>query len=464
MKKRLQKFDTGILIILDILAVIIAGFISENMAIQISFGEYLKTHTEVLYIIFPFLITTYLFDLYYPLKDFRRYRTIVTLMLAVFLFAVIVIVIDAVGSLIGHPPIHNRWPFLIFFLLLLFLSVATRVVFSLLRKRIFGRNAIIVGSSEISTLLLDCIAEEEKRGNKFVFRILGYVADNGAKITHFSLPRLGSMEQIPEIRARHDISLLIYALDTLGDSEINELIVREKLKGAHLISAVGLYESIAGRIPYAHIDSAWLIEECLRGNKFTQNKLKNLVDKVLGAVLLVLSFPLIFLCAIVMKLASAGPVFFAQERIGRFGKPFTIYKLRTMQESGEAQPDSTEGWHDRQESRITRLGALLRRCHLDEFPQFFNVLKGDMSLVGPRPEMEMFIRACEDEIPFYRLRLDVKPGITGWAQVAFRHTSSLDAYKEKFEYELYYLSHLSLRFDLEILARTIFILLFKPSR
>jgi lipopolysaccharide/colanic/teichoic acid biosynthesis glycosyltransferase len=257
---------------------------------------------------------------------------------------------------------------------------------------------------------------------------------------------------------------MIYAMDTLGKPEVAELIVHEWLLGIPLVSALGLYEGITGRMPYQCINATSLIEECLRNNRFTQIRIKSLLDRTIGALLLLLCLPIMLVCALLIKRESSGPVFFTQQRIGKFGKPFTMYKLRTMRPASHDQPAEAEGWHHAQEARITESGRFLRRFHLDELPQLFNVVKGDMSLVGPRPEMEIFIRMCEKEIPFYRLRLDVKPGITGWAQVAFRHTSRLESYREKFEYDLYYLSHLSLGFDLDILVRTVSVLYSNPSR
>lgn len=191
---------------------------------------------------------------------------------------------------------------------------------------------------------------------------------------------------------------------------------------------------------------------------------EKLIDRVLGFLLLCLSLPVVAVCGYLIKRESPGPILFTQQRIGQQGQPFTIYKLRTMRPVDQHDHATAEGWHHTQEARITSVGRFLRRTHLDELPQLINVVKGDMSLVGPRPEMEIFIKACEETIPFYRLRLDVKPGMTGWAQVAFRHTSTLEGYRDKFEYDLYYLSHLSLRFDLEILARTAFVLFLKTGR
>ncbi len=464
MKKRFQKFDGLIHTVLDICSLLVAGFLSESLSHGGSLYRFAGSPLETIHASAIYVFIAYIFDLYYPLRDFRSYRSIVRLMVAVGVFALIIVMIDALRTTIGHPSYSGSGQFIGFLLLLFAFSYSARLVMSFLRKQVFVRNAIIIGDTKTARLLMECITEEQRTGRSLGFSVVGYVADDATHAPHNSLSHLGKLSEIATVRERKDVSLMIYALDSFENPEINELIVHERLRGIPLISAVGLYEAITGRIPHGYVNAAWLIEECLRSNRFTQVNMKNLMDRALGVFLLLLSVPVLAICAYLVKRESPGPAFFTQQRIGKFGKPFTIYKFRTMRPAEEAGSAVAEGWHQQQEARITNLGRLLRRTHLDELPQLFNVVLGDMSLVGPRPEMEIFIRACEHEIPFYRLRLDVKPGLTGWAQVAFRHTSNLDAYREKFEYELYYLSHLSLQFDLEILARTLFVVFFKPSR
>jgi lipopolysaccharide/colanic/teichoic acid biosynthesis glycosyltransferase len=353
-------------------------------------------------------------------------------------FGCILVLIDRLHIHLEHRPYHDRIQLLNFLGLLLVFSYSSRMGLSFLRKGVFVRQALLIGDTPMAHLLIDCVAAERQKGHFLGFKLAGYVADDLGEAGRHTLRYLGRLDEIPALRKQHEISLLIYALDTVGNFAANESIVHERLLGIPLISAVGLYEAITGRVPHQHIDAAWLIEECLRSNRFAQVRLKNLLDKTLGTLLLLASLPILLVSAILIALESRGPVLFTQQRIGKFGRPFTIYKLRTMTRARGADPSAdAEDWHHHQEARITRLGRFFRRTHIDELPQLFNVLKGDMSLVGPRPEMEIFIKTCENAIPFYRLRLDVKPGITGWAQVAYRHTSSLAAYKVKFEYDLY---------------------------
>lgn len=465
MRKRFQRHDGAIQALLDIFSLLASGFLSEVLSSNITFAEYIRGHFTVLYLILPFIAIAFVFDLYYTVRDFRHYRAAIRLLVAITIFSLILLVIGQVQGGIGHPIFHSSSQFWVFTGLLILFTYLSRLALSLFRFQVFIRNAIIIGDTPASRLLMRSIAHELQAGHLLGFNTIGYVAEKPSAEAPRELDYLGKPLDISDIRRKRDVTLMIYALDSRANHKVNELLVRERLSGVHLISAVGLYQAITGRVPHQLIDAGWLIEECLRSNRFAQAHLKKLLDKAVALFLGVLSLPVLLVAMILIRRESPGPAIFRQERIGKHGQPFTMYKLRTMREAGtECGIRDPEKWHDRQEARITAIGQCLRRTHIDEIPQLWNVLKGDMSLVGPRPEMEMFINASEGEIPFYRLRLDVKPGLTGWAQVAFRHTSDLAAYQEKFEYDLYYLSHRSLQLDLEIIARTVFTMLFKRSR
>lgn len=169
-----------------------------------------------------------------------------------------------------------------------------------------------------------------------------------------------------------------------------------------------------------------------------------------GSLALVLMLPLI---ALLIVLDSPGPVFYSQERIGYHGKPFRIFKFRTMY--ARAEDPGQAIWANKQDKRITRSGRVMRAIHLDELPQVFNILRGEMSLIGPRPEREAFISELERQIPLYRYRLTVKPGLTGWAQVQYHYASSIEDSRIKLQYDLYYIEHQTRKLDMHILAKTI---------
>ena len=445
------------LVLLDILCIVS----SLSLSLMISCRqEYLVCLISRNPYILPFIISItisafYVFDLYFIAKDFRRFHQIINIFTALGITLPILLLINYFDK---TTELGKRVLFIHTILMLLFTTIV-RSLYSAFHKQYFLKNAIVVGEAHIIRLLPKLLRGENTDEWKHGIRLMGYVAEkNGDNHKSYkAMPCLGAMDAIGQIIASHSPELIIYATDIYGNANINELLIKEKMGGRYLVSAVGLYEAISGRVPYENISSSWLIEDCLRGNKFVAVKVKRLFDIVIGGILLLTSMPVIMLCGVIIKLESKGPALFKQKRIGKLGKPFTIYKLRTMRYSAAQSTSGQRGWgnlYKQNRNKITRFGGFLRRHHMDELPQFFNVVRGDMSIVGPRPEMEIFIKRCEKRIPFYRLRLSIKPGITGWAQVWYMHTSTLAGYKRKFEYDLYYLANVSLKFDIEIIART----------
>ena len=194
------------------------------------------------------------------------------------------------------------------------------------------------------------------------------------------------------------------------------------------------------------------------GRTSVTRTVKRAMDVTLALLFLVLGFPLFLAIAIAIRLESRGSIFFRQDRMGQAGKIFRPLKFRTMVEGAEAETGPV--WAAENDPRVTRVGRLLRRSRLDEFPQIINVLKGDMSFVGPRPERPHFVAMLQQQIPYYHQRLSVKPGITGWAQVRYRYGSTVEDAAQKLEYELYYIKNMSVFLDLLILLSTMQIVLF----
>jgi exopolysaccharide biosynthesis polyprenyl glycosylphosphotransferase len=189
-----------------------------------------------------------------------------------------------------------------------------------------------------------------------------------------------------------------------------------------------------------------------------EKRLKRISDVVISLIILLLTIPLYILFAIAIKIDSKGPVLFKQERIGMNSKEFNIYKFRSMYLDAEKHTGPV--WSTKDDPRVTRVGKILRKLRIDEIPQFFNVLKGEMSLVGPRPERKYFVEMLAQQLPYYKRRLKVRPGITGWAQVKHKYDESIEDVKVKLRYDLFYIENMSLRMDLKILARTLLVILF----
>jgi len=233
--------------------------------------------------------------------------------------------------------------------------------------------------------------------------------------------------------------------------EISSALLECRLLGVVVEDAIDLYQRLHGKMWLEALDPSRLV--FAEGFRITPVylRLKRVLDLACAVVLLIVAAPVMAVIALAIRLESPGPALFRQERVGQFGKPFVLFKFRSMRQDAEK---AGPRWASANDPRATRLGRLLRKTHLDEIPQAFNVLRGDLSFVGPRPERPCFVEMLRDEIPFYDLRHYVKPGITGWAQICYPYADSVEDSYEKHQYDLYYGRNVSLALDLKILART----------
>jgi exopolysaccharide biosynthesis polyprenyl glycosylphosphotransferase len=254
---------------------------------------------------------------------------------------------------------------------------------------------------------------------------------------------------------------IVVTSEALDDPHMADLLAGLSLSGVRVVRPHEFYERTMRRASLDDVDESWfLFNRPLRARR-TYAAIKRVTDIVaglIGSLLVCLIVPII---ALLISLDDGGPVFFRQERIGRGRRPFLIWKFRTMREDAELDGPA---WAVPNDARVTRIGRLLRRTRLDELPQFFNVLKGDMALVGPRPERPEFVRLLERAVPFYQRRHLMRPGITGWATVRFGYGDSITDKWRSHEYDLYYLKHRSPLLDLEILARTVVVMLLRKGQ
>lgn len=339
---------------------------------------------------------------------------------------------------------------LYFFFSLVLLSCKRVVLRKTLRHfRKLGYNrkhVLILGSGAMALKYLKAILAEPEFG----FYAVGYVSESPSE-NDWDLAHLGRFDQLEKLIERHRPDEVVAAVEAEDYPRMRSIIAACEKTGTKL-SVIPLYAEFMppnpqfdelGGIPLMNIRRIPLDNW---GNAF----LKRAVDIVGSALLLLITSPLMLFCAIGVKLSSPGPVFFRQERVGRGKKPFFMYKFRSMRVNDTANT----AWSENRDDRKTRFGSFLRKCSLDEFPQFFNVLKGDMSLVGPRPEIPFFVDQFKEEVPLYMVKHQVRPGITGWAQVnGFRGDTSI---KGRIEHDIYYIEHWSFLFDLKILFITLF--------
>lgn len=256
------------------------------------------------------------------------------------------------------------------------------------------------------------------------------------------------------------IDTLIVAENLEKNSSLSQTLYQCLPARINFLSLSLAYEIICEKIPLSNIAHTWFLENLREGEKALYDKIKRLIDVILAFFIILFTLPLWLLIALAVKLKDRGPVFYFQERIGRDGKIFLLMKFRSMKQ--EAEKETGAVWAKKEDPRITGVGKFLRQSHFDEIPQMINVLKGDISLTGPRPERPEFVKKLEKEIPHYHIRHLIKPGFTGWAQIKFRYGRSIMDSFEKFQYDLFYLKNRSFLLDLKILLKT-FQLFFKKD-
>jgi len=255
-----------------------------------------------------------------------------------------------------------------------------------------------------------------------------------------------------------NIRKIVVALTEKRGALPTKELVKCRVNGIEIIEGASFYEMLTGKFIVEQINPAWLIFSEGFYKSRARRFLKRTTDIILSIVLLILLSPLILITAILIKVDSKGPVIFSQERLGKNKKTYLIYKFRSMVSDAEKQ--SGPVWAEDNDSRVTRVGRVIRKWRMDEIPQLWNVLKGDMSFVGPRPEREFFVKKLEDIIPYFTERFSVKPGITGWAQVSYGYGASVKDAIEKLNYDLFYIKNMSIFLDFMIIMRTIKIVLF----
>ena len=328
-----------------------------------------------------------------------------------------------------------------------------RLVFAWLTSRIAPRERLlIVGTNPAA---IELARELDDRRHQLGVEIVGF-ADSGTEQTGRTvLGRcVGAIEDVPSMIRQHGADRIVVALsDARGALPMDRLLdirLRTGVAFDHLASA---YESYTGKIALETLRPSWFVfSNGFRRSPWLQVA-KRAADLALSIVGLVVTAPLMFAAAAIVKLTSPGAAFYQQTRIGLNGRAFTIYKLRTMQTDAEAATGPV--WSAVNDARITPFGRILRRTRVDELPQLVNVLRGDMSVVGPRPERPEFVARLTAAIPFFSQRHVVKPGLTGWAQVRYPYAASVEDTIEKLQYDLYYIKNLSFWLDLRILAETV---------
>ena len=341
------------------------------------------------------------------------------------------------------------------------LIVSWRFFYALILSRgIFNQKIILLGSGTLAQNIFDEIIQRKDSGYTIALNVQDALEDSNVLCDQIEAEIICKKDYdgLCELADQLNIKKIVVAIkERRGKLPLKEL-VKCRVKGIDIIEGTSFYEMLAGKLMVDQINPAWIIFSKGFYKSLTRRFIKRTLDLMLSVSMIILFLPLIIVTAVLIKIDSTGPVLFSQERVGMNKKPYLLYKFRSMVEDAEKQ--SGPVWASDNDKRTTRVGKVIRKWRIDEIPQLWNVLKGDMSFVGPRPEREFFVNKLQLIVPYYVERFSVKPGITGWAQVCYSYGASVDDAVEKLNYDLFYIKNMSVFMDLMIILRTIKIVIF----
>jgi len=437
---------------LFILGMVVLGaylrFLSDPGTISTYEGLFPKT----LLIVALVQLCLYYFDLY----DLRIFRSNLELSIRLLQSLGVSSILLAAIYYLFPVVIIGRGIFLISLIFMGMVIIFWRILYNhILRTKKLDQKIMIIGTGPLAKNIAKDIIEQGDTG----FSVIGFITDSpgrvGEKLINPTV--VGDQSQILDLVTRESVDRIIVALEEMRGKFPETQLLDCKVKGIAIEEGIEFYEHLTGRLQVENLRPSILIFS----DGFRKSKLTVWVKRVTGFTLsligLALLFPLILIVSILIKIDSRGPVFYKQERVGENGKVFKLLKFRSMVQNAEVNGPV---WAIEDDARITRIGCWIRKWRLDEIPQMLNVLKGDMSFVGPRPERPFFVEQLKKEIPYYNQRFSVKPGITGWAQIKYRYGASKEDALEKLKYDLYYIKNLSPLFDLMIIFETVKVVLF----
>ena len=331
-----------------------------------------------------------------------------------------------------------------------------RIAFDVYLTRLAPReNILVMGTGETARMVGEEILKRERLG----FRLVGFAGDTQANDvrTGGTGKIVGDDSQVADLVRENKVRKLVVALSERRGGYPVASLLDLRVRGCTVVEWPSFFEKISGRIAIDNLSPSYFIFQ----EGFSKSRLllfsRRVVSLLASLLLLIPISPILLVAAILIKIDSPGPVFYRQERMGKGGKIFRIIKFRSMRQ--DAEGEGGPRWATENDPRITRLGRILRISRLDEVPQVINVLKGDLNLVGPRPERPAFVELLEKAIPYYSIRHTVRPGLTGWAQVEFAYCGTIEESKEKLQYDLFYIKNMSIKLDLLVLFKTVKIVL-----
>jgi len=403
------------------------------------------------------LVAFYLFDLYDFIVMHDRRELVLRLLQALGLawIALAITFYAFPGLMLG------RGIFLIALPVALGLMVSWRVsIHWLLGHPDFGERILIVGSGSLAVEVAREMLDRPDAG----YRIAGFVGTD-AQLLGKSLinPRvIGLTSELDEVVRRENIDRIVVAMgERRGQLPTNELLQLSLAGKVNIEEGASFYERVTGRVSLNMIRPSWLIFSSRGRQARIAGIARNIVHRIVAMMGGLISLPFAIVTAILIKVDSTGPILYKQERVGKNGQPFTLMKFRSMRTDAE---NAGPVWASPDDDRTTRVGKVIRKLRIDEIPQFWNIFRGEMDFVGPRPERQHFVSQLAQEIPYYEQRHLIAPGLTGWAQIKYPYGASIEDARQKLQYDLYYIKNQSLVLDAIILFETIKIILFGRGR
>ncbi len=402
------------------------------------------------------VLMSYIFEMY-DIRRGEKLRTLVSMLTISFLSFCFMFSLAKVLRINQTTMVYIFVFFIACALLLYYWRLICRRVLLILRKFI-KEKVLFIGTDSITKEILDEMKHRD-------YKVVGLLTDDGSGLgkNKSGLRVVGTWKDLHRIISARKVNIIVTALDINLPLSIMKGIYKCRFSGIEVYDSTYFYEILArkvvikhylenDRIPYLNVDA--FVRPFFR-------KVKRLIDFCSALFALILLSPLFLISMVLIKLTSNGPIFFLQERLGFQETTFKLIKLRTM--VADAEKENGPQWSNKNDSRVTKLGRLLRKTRLDELPQLINICKGNMSFIGPRPIRQHFADIIEEHMPFYSLRFTIKPGLTGWAQVHYDYGGTIEGHMEKFQYDLYYIKHASVFLDLFILVKTLQTIVRRPA-
>lgn len=443
----ISTYRMALLQVLDFFCILLALSISGLLTVESDLSIFHDYTGATLFTIFFYMLFFYILDAYsVGSEDFKE--TIGRVLVACLLG----IISSATASYAFQHWRFDRETVAMLFALSLCFSLGWRWVYHLNADKLtHPLRVLLVGvdrAGKVRQLLAEGLPKAE---------ILGYVGerDQGPDAG----PCLGAPFLALDIAKEKNATMILLLPDAPIDDDIARDLLQAKLRGSMVVDIRSFYEHVVHRLPLSQLTDEWLLqtEGFSLNTRGSLRRLKRALDMLISLLLLIPATPIMLLTALIVRLESPGPVIYKQDRVGLFEKEFTVYKFRSMRADAEK---NGAVWASTNDARVTRFGKFIRKVRIDELPQIWNILKGDMSFIGPRPERMAFVQKLKETIPYYSLRHTVKPGLTGWAQVCYPYGASEDDARRKLEYDLYYIKNMSLLLDINIVFKTIGVVLF----